>query len=209
MRTAQELEKAGAVSQAIYLYEKARTDNPRLREASWRLAVLYDRLGDATRSMAEFQKLLERNPRDAEVLNDLGYSYYNHGQFDHAEKYLRQALAANPKQARAWVNLGMVLGEQGRYQDSVDAFSHAVPPPQAQCNVAFLLVTQGKREEAKNAYRRALSLDPNLVVARAALDKLENPSPIRNAALVSPDESSGLQAVSATEGEWTSTPGPG
>jgi len=181
LRTAHELEKAGRIPQAIVLYEKARTDNPNLREASWRLAVLYDRLGDTARSQAEFQRLLQRNARDADVLNDLGYSYYNHGQFQYAETYLREALAANPKHARAWINLGMVLGEEGRYAESLDAFSHSVPPAQAQCNLAFVLTTQGKREEAKAAYRQALSLDPNLVIARGALEKLEH-APASNSA---------------------------
>jgi Tfp pilus assembly protein PilF len=174
MRTAQDLEKAGALGQAVFLYEKARADNPRMREATWRLAVLYDRLGETARAQAEFQKLLASNPRDAEVLNDLGYSCYNHGQFDHAETYLRQAVAVDAHHARAWINLGMVLGAQGRYPESLEAFSHAVPPAQAQCNLAFLLTAKGKREEAKEAYRRALSMDPNLVVARGALEKLEH-----------------------------------
>jgi tetratricopeptide (TPR) repeat protein len=42
--------------------------------------------------------------------------------------------------------------------------------------------TQGKREEAKQAYRKALELQPDLDLARRALAKLEAPSPPESAA---------------------------
>ena len=50
-------------------------------------------------------------------------------------------------------------------------------PAQAQANLAFVLTAQGKREEAKAAYRKALQLDPSLALARDALAKLDGPAP--------------------------------
>ncbi|MCS6977433.1 MAG: tetratricopeptide repeat protein, partial [Gemmatales bacterium] len=46
---------------------------------------------------------------------------------------------------------------------------------EAQVNLAFIYQTQGKREEAKEAYRKALALQPELDLARRALAKLEAP----------------------------------
>jgi tetratricopeptide (TPR) repeat protein len=174
LSTAAALEKSGAELQAIGLYEKARLDDPRhMQHVCRRLGVLYDRQGSFARALEEYQKALQINPKDHEVLNDLGYAYYARGNLLEAEKYLRQALAVDPHYERAWVNLGMVLGEQQRYQESLGAFGKALPAAQAQCNLAFLLTTQGKREEARQAYRTALSLDPTLVLAQGAMDKLD------------------------------------
>ncbi|MCS6978044.1 MAG: tetratricopeptide repeat protein, partial [Gemmatales bacterium] len=52
---------------------------------------------------------------------------------------------------------------------------------EAQVNLAFIYQTQGKREEAKEAYRKALALQPELDLARRALAKLEAPPASENA----------------------------
>jgi Tfp pilus assembly protein PilF len=139
------------------------------------LAPLYDRLGDTPHALAEYQRALKENPDDADVLNGLGYFYYSRGQWPEAEETLRRALGVNPRHARAWVNLGLTLGAQGQCAESLDAFRKVVSEAEAHSNLAFLLMTQGKREEAKKEYCRALELDPNLAIARQALDKLEHP----------------------------------
>jgi Tfp pilus assembly protein PilF len=175
LAAAEEMEKGGLYAQAAALYEKARKDYPRFASVSRRLAVLYDEQGDFTRAQEEYEKALKLTPKDADLLNDFGYSWYCRGNWTEAEKYLRQAVAADPNHRTAWVNLGLTLGQEQRYDDSLQAFGHAVSPAQAQCNLAFVFTTQGKREEARVAYRRALELDGSLGLARAALDKLEHP----------------------------------
>src|SRR5262249_57924483 len=109
------------------------------------------------------------HPRDANLLNDLGYSYYNHGDWQEAERWLRKSLAVDSHHQRAWINLGMTLGQQERYDESVEAFGHAVRPAEAHCNLAFILTTQGRRQEARQEYEKALALEPGQRLARAAL----------------------------------------
>jgi Tfp pilus assembly protein PilF len=189
------MEKGGLYAEAAGLYEKARKEYPRYASVSRRLAVLYDEQGNFTRAEEEYHKALELTPKDPDLLNDLGYSWYCRGNWAEAEKYLRQALAADPKHKRAWINLGLTLGQQQRYADSLEAFAHAVSPAQAQCNLAFVFTTQGKRDEAREAYRKALELDGSLGLARAALDKLEHagqpPPPPRPDQHVSPVPNAG------------------
>jgi Tfp pilus assembly protein PilF len=173
LATATQMDRSGQEVPAIQLYEKARAENPKYQYIAHRLAVLYDRQGHFPKALEEYQKALKMAPRDPDLLNDMGYTHYNHGRFKEAEDFLRLALQQNPKHERAWVNLGLTLGMQERYGDSFDAFKRAVPPAQAHCNLAFVLTAQKKREEAKQEYRKALRLDPNLGLARAALEKLE------------------------------------
>ncbi|MCI0459353.1 MAG: tetratricopeptide repeat protein [Gemmataceae bacterium] len=173
LRTAESLEKGGKHAEAIQLYEKARQKDARLHHVCRRLAVLYDRVGNFPRAQEEYDRALKLQPDDPSLLNDLGYSHYCQGNWDEAEKCLRRALEKNPKSARAWTNLGLVLGQKGLYAECVEAFARVVSPARAQCNLGFILTTQGKRDEARAAYREALRLDPELKLAEGALAKLE------------------------------------
>jgi Tfp pilus assembly protein PilF len=169
---AEEMEKNGSELQAIVFYERARQHDPKCR-ISRHLAVLYDRQGDFQKAQEEYRKALKQTPRDADLLNDMGYGYYSRGRWAEAEKYLRQALAAQPDHAHAVINLGLCVGEQGRYGEALELFNKVGTPAQARCNLAFVLMTQHKWEEARRLYQDALRLDPDIPLARAALVKLE------------------------------------
>jgi tetratricopeptide (TPR) repeat protein len=201
LKLAEVMEKNGHLADAAFHYEKARQSDPGLHIAG-RLARLYDRLGNESRALAEYQRALKENPRDADVLASLGYFYYARGQWPEAEENLRHALSVNPRHQRAWVNLGLTLGEQGQYAESLDAFRRAVSEAEAHSNLAFVLTTQGKREEAKQEYRRALELEPNLVIARRALDKLER-SMDPSGSSESPAEATQFRPARATEQQIT------
>jgi tetratricopeptide (TPR) repeat protein len=175
--TGELLEQDGKKVEAIAMFVKARQLDPSLQSLCRRLAVLYDEVGEFRQAQEEYDQALQLYPKDAALLNDLGYSYYCRGRWAEAEQNLNQALAINPKLERAWINLGMTLGQQGRYAESLEAFGKAVRPAQALCNLAFIYTTQGKRDEARQAYRQALAQNPDLRLARAALAKLESAGP--------------------------------
>jgi tetratricopeptide (TPR) repeat protein len=174
-RTAQEFEKNGRIPEAIQFYEKARSHHPELRlAAARRLAVLYDLSGDFPKADAEYAELLRAFPKDADLLNDLGYSHYCRGQWNISEQYLTQAVQLQPQHKKAWINLGLARAQQGKVEESLQAFQQAVSPAQAHCNLAFVLAAQGHREQALHHYRTALQLDPSLRLAQAALARLSH-----------------------------------
>jgi tetratricopeptide (TPR) repeat protein len=168
------LEKAGHDVEAIGQYEKARQENPSLH-LERRLAVLYDKVGDHQKAMAEFDKALKQSPRDPGLLNNVGYSYYNQRKFDEAEQYLRQALKYDANHALATRNLALTLAQKGQYEESLKLYARVDGQATACSNVAFVLTAHGKTEEAKQMYREALKCDPGLAIAKLALDRLENP----------------------------------
>ncbi len=173
LTAAELLEKNGQVPEAIALYERARSKNRNLLKVGRRLAALYDKHGDFVRAQEEYEKALKLYPNDSDLLNDLGYSYYMRGDLVRSEEKLRHSLKIKPENKRAWVNLGMVLGQQKRYDESLQAFQQAVKPAQAYSNLGFIMTAQGNREGARQAYHKALALNPNLPIARGALVKLE------------------------------------
>jgi tetratricopeptide (TPR) repeat protein len=170
-----EMEKAGHLAEAVGQYELARHNNPNLPGVGRRLAVVYDRLGNFSQAQAEYERALKANPKDADLLNDLGYHHYSRGRWEDAEDHLRKAVALAPRHRLAWMNLGLTLAQQGRNEESLEAFGHVVRPAEAQCNLAFVLTAQGKKDEARAAYRQALAQEPDLRLARLALGKLEAP----------------------------------
>lgn len=174
---AKNLEEAGHDADAVICYEKARHGDPKLPNVSRHLAALYDRLGESKRALEEYQLALKAAPRDVNLLNNFGYYYYTRGQWSEAEATFRQALSVDPSLPRAWMNLGLTLGQQGRTDECREAFARAgLSQAEALSNLGFILTTQGKRDEARQAYREALRLQPNLGIARAALQKLETPA---------------------------------
>ena len=176
LTTANLLERNGHDLQAIHQYELARHYDPGVKGVSHRLAVLYQRQGQFSRAKAEYESALRESPKDPDLLNDFGYFHYERGDWQEAENWLRLAVEQKPDHRRALVNLGMALGMQGRYAESLETFERALSPAEAQVNLAFILTTHGKREEAKQAYRAAIALQPDLQIARAALAKLEGVS---------------------------------
>lgn len=174
LNMAEAMERSGHDMEAAMEFEKARQYDPKLKVAR-RLGMIYERLGEFRLAQAEYEKALQENPKDPVVYNDLGYMHYRRGRFDEAETNLRQAVALNPKYARAWINLGLTLGQKGNFDASLAAFEKAVSPAEAYSNLAFVYLSLGKREEAKQAYREALKREPDLRVARANLAKLERP----------------------------------
>jgi hypothetical protein len=83
---------------------------------------------------------------------------------------------ANPNQPRIlWVNLGLTLGEQERFQESYEAFAKVLGPAAAHSNVGVLLAGCDRRAEAKAAFEKALSLQPQLPQAQEFLAYLNHP----------------------------------
>lgn len=179
LATAAMLAQKGEDREAIALYEKARSLEPKRTDIARKLAVLHDRQDDFQKALEEYGKALKSEPKNAHLHNDIGYCYYCRGRWAEAEKSLREAIALDPSLHRAWTNLGMTLAQQGKMEESHKAFEKAVGPAQAWSNIGFILVAQGKREDAKDAYRKALDIDPNLNKTRDALVSLTDPPTAR------------------------------
>ena len=82
-------------------------------------------------------------------------------------------VAQEPDHPRAAVNLGIVLGKQGRFEESFKAFGLVLSPAKAYSNVGVLMAQAGRTEEARTAFREALQREPGLPQAQALLAKLD------------------------------------
>ena len=81
--------------------------------------------GDARTARDDFGKLLHANPAYAVAHYDLALAEERLSRYDSAERELRAALALAPTYARAQLALGAVLLKQGRRAEARDAFAQA------------------------------------------------------------------------------------
>ncbi len=176
LATAKELQAHGDAREAILLFERTRQLDPRQKQVSRFLAVLYDQQGNDTKALAEYRKALDDAPRDGDLLNDFGYFYYRRSNWKEAEEYFRKAVAQSVDNERAWVNLGLVLGEQGRYPECFEAFSKVLGPAAAHSNLGVILAAHQRPSEADAEFKQALRLKPDMPQPRAFLAHLEKPA---------------------------------
>ena len=147
MAAGQKLARKGHLKEAIAKYEEARRFDPNAPVAH-ALALLYDKQGDVERARSEFASALKATPQDAELLVDMAYFSSEHGNFSESAKLLRQSLAIKPDNERAWVGLGLVLGRQGHYEESYDAFTKILSRDEANANQDAIAAKPEKSSDA-------------------------------------------------------------
>ncbi len=170
---AESLEANEHFREAILQYELARQYQPQLPGLDRKLGRLYEQAGDYDKALAEYEKVLKASPQNAELMNDVGYIHWRKGNGGEAEKWFRQALALQPSLKRAQINLGLALGQQGKFDESLAAFRVVLPEAESRCNLAFIHLQQGRVAEARQEYRMALALNPQLQLAKDRLADLE------------------------------------
>jgi superkiller protein 3 len=122
-----------------------------------------ERTGNYPAAVKAYQRGLEVAPDDVELLNAMGFALFQQGKSDEAVVALEKALAVDPKHWKAHNNMALAsidLGElelaEVHYRESL-----AIEPQAAIYNdLGFVLERQGLPEDAAEAYRKALELDP-------------------------------------------------
>jgi Flp pilus assembly protein TadD len=104
------------------------------------LGSSYDQQGHYAKARASYQKALALKPNDPGILNNMGMSHALEGNLKEAEKTLRLAAAQPSSKAlpRIRQNLALVVGLQGRFDESRQIASADLPPDQVEANLAYL-----------------------------------------------------------------------
>lgn len=165
-------EMRGQTEAAAKLYEQELTRDPKQGLVHHRLAVISSKNNNWAKARLHFDTALELMPGNSELLNDLGYALYLQHQLPDAEAALTAAVQANPKNLSAHNNLGIVLGVQGRFDESLVEFRRAGGDAEAYANLAYVHTQLGDVEQAMANLHKALAHDPKLRQAASALVQL-------------------------------------
>jgi Flp pilus assembly protein TadD len=125
---------------ATEMLQRAVTLNPQDWQSLSALGTALDQQTRHPEAREKYQAALALKPGDLSITNNLAMSYALQGQLPEAEKLLRQATAAPGAASvpRLRQNLALVVGLQGRFDESKQIASQDLPPDQVQANLDFL-----------------------------------------------------------------------
>ena len=118
------------------------------------------------------QKALAIQPDFDEALNHLGYSWADRGiHLDQALDMIERAVKAEPENPAYLDSLGWIRFKTGRFADAVEALEKAVkllPQPDATVldHLADVLSALGRKDEAKELWRRSIAIEASDAVKR-------------------------------------------
>lgn len=165
-------ERKGNLPTAEKIYRNMQEKNEADPALSHRLGVVAARQGRLEEARVHFATSLEAGGESAELLADMGYCCYLLDDLPAAEESLRAALELDPHDVRARNNLGLVIGEQGRFDESFAQFKLAGEESKAHANLAYVYSQVGQLQLATEEYNLALSLDQTLRPAANAMVEL-------------------------------------
>lgn len=127
--------------------------------------------------VAESRARVLRDPGSADAWGSFAAVLDAHDLFRHAEVAYRRAMELAPDDLKCPYNLAMVLGSLGADPDEIlglfRRFADREPKfPPVHVRIGIVLATKGDLRGAAHAYRTALSLDPNLTLARRSLGQV-------------------------------------
>lgn len=165
--------------EARRMYQELIASKEKQQECRHRLAIMSVNEGKFDEADEHFRQAWAAGPPTANLLNDMGYTLYMEHRLPEAEKVLNDALAIDPKHQAATNHLAIVLGQQGRFDESLAMFRRVLTEAEAQANVGYLHAQQGDIEGAKAHLSKALTLDEGLTSAAEALVQLHRHEKIR------------------------------
>gem|GEM_PF-1513721 len=160
----------GHYEEAVTQFRTASDLVPELSLPHANLGAALQAIGRDDEALAAFKRSIAIKPTTAGWSN-LGSLQFYLGRFDEARKSYEQAVALSPTDPAMWVNLGDACRMTSAPERATDAYARAIKaarevlaikPNDAYQHslVALSLARNGDGEEAQNAIRRALEINP-------------------------------------------------
>ena len=175
--------KKGEVTEAQKNLARAVALRPDLWQAHLALGTMYDREGRFPDAIEEYHKAIAINPNGAAAFNNLGMSYFLSGDYRRSLEALLHAMKLDPSNSRISNNVGMVLFKTGREEEALRYLANAKDQAAAYNNLGYLYMSEGKYQEATDAFDKAIQIKPqfyekaqeNLQRAKALAEKEARP----------------------------------
>ena len=175
-------ERKGNLDHAEQMYRSLGQKHGADPAVEHRLGVVAARQGRFEQARQHFAKAAANGGESPELLTDLGYCCYLMDDLPAAEHALRSALTRDPNNRRARNNLGLVLGGEGRFEESLAEFKLAGGEAEAHSNLAYVYSQAGDLKRAADEYNLALTMNQNLRPAAEALVQIVHEQPARDKA---------------------------
>ncbi len=121
-----DLVSGGDYAGAIDKFRSALEMDPGLREASFNLAVTYQKLGLHQRASTVLEGLVTREPDNPEYLFGLGNAYFHVGDYSGAEGAFLDALEIDPNHLKALFSLAAVYEKMGELEKAANRLTEYI-----------------------------------------------------------------------------------
>jgi DNA-directed RNA polymerase subunit alpha len=118
-RRARDADGDGNGERSIEFYEMALRENPDHEQASFELAVIYDRRGEDSKAIELYERLCAGAPVYVNALMNLAILYEDNNFFDDARRCLEAVLLSRPEHGRAKLYLKDVMAARQMYVDDL------------------------------------------------------------------------------------------
>lgn len=156
--------QAGAVDEAIGLYEQALDIFPRMNYANKELGRLQLIQGRIPEAIKHLSTAVETDDYPEEALNELGIAHLYAGRYDPALAAFQGSAELDPERAEARFNMGVALRKSGRLKEARELFvqerERAPANPRIHREIALIDHAEGRMDIALASLERAMDLDP-------------------------------------------------
>jgi Flp pilus assembly protein TadD len=144
---AKALTAAGRFSQALTVADDAIDPASPDWNALLVKGAILDQNGRNDEARALYTQALLIAPNESSLEANLGLSYAMTNDLEKAEQHLRKAVTMRGANGQVRQNLALVLGLQGRFDESRALFARDLPPEQVEANMSYIraLLTQQNR----------------------------------------------------------------
>lgn len=140
----------GRFEQALTVIDNAiRPDAPDWNALSVKGAI-FDQLGRNAEARQVYNQALLIAPGEASIEANIGLSYAMTNDLKQAEQHLRRAAGLRGANSKIRQNLALVVGLQGRFDESRALYAAELPPEQVEANMTYVrgMLSQPNRWEA-------------------------------------------------------------
>ena len=170
----------GRFADAETQFRKALRASPSFLPALFSLGATYEKMGRYDDAAAIYQDALKQNPDNAFLWKALGKTLMLQGDNAKARRALERSLALNPNFLEAAGDLAVLLYNTGNAGKGIELLKDIIlkTPGGSELQIRALYHlgeayrTQGNRDQAVSAYRRAVELAPGVSLFRDKLDEV-------------------------------------
>jgi tetratricopeptide (TPR) repeat protein len=162
--------KNGAYSEAVTIFRKVVSKEPRNFEAQSNLAFSYLQSERYTNAVAEYNKAIGLSPRSAESWLNLGYSYEKLGKRSKAVEAIHHAVELDPGNVDARMNLAAFFEDANQFDKAAALYEQVIKIDganrgDAYVGVARCLIEKGNVAGAKKYCLEAIASNANNAAA--------------------------------------------
>lgn len=167
-------ETQGRLQQAVGQYERSLSLKPNYLDPMYRLGVVYAELKDYKRAIETWNRYIATSNGSATAYSNLGFCQELAGNPAAAEAAYLKGIEQDPHNEPCHINYGLMLARRGSSGPALLQLQTVLPPAKAHYDLASVYETLGQKQQAREEYRKAIELDPQLQDAKTRLAALSN-----------------------------------